>query len=77
MARILHMFGQRQSGLLVNLGSGGEEETAVTSITQQAPDWMLTNRGIIWYTMRFKGSVTAVDQAADLIITHLLHALQR
>ncbi|MCC6607150.1 MAG: DUF91 domain-containing protein [Anaerolineae bacterium] len=52
-------------------------ETAVAAITQQAPDWILTNRGIIWYTMRFKGSVTAVDQAAQLIITHLLHALQR
>jgi hypothetical protein len=50
-------------------------ETAVTHITQQAPDWMLTNRGIIWYTMRFKGSETAVDQAAQLIINNLLSAM--
>jgi hypothetical protein len=52
-------------------------ETAVANITQQAPDWMLTNRGIVWYTMRFKGSETAVDQAAQLIINNLLHALNR
>ena len=51
--------------------------TAVATITRQAPDWMLTNRGIVWYTMRFVGSETAVDVAANLIITHLLHALQR
>jgi hypothetical protein len=50
-------------------------ETAVANITQQAPDWMLTNRGIIWYTMRFVGSETAVDQAAQLIINNLLYAL--
>lgn len=52
-------------------------ETAVATITQQAPAWMQTNRGIIWYMMKFVGSETAVDQAAQLIITHLLHALQR
>lgn len=50
-------------------------ETAVANITQQAPEWMLTNRGIVWYTMKFMGSATAVDQAAQLIITHLLHTL--
>jgi hypothetical protein len=51
-------------------------ETAVTQITQQAPEWMLTNRGKIWYTMRFVGSETAVDQAANLIIDNLLRGLQ-
>lgn len=50
-------------------------ETAVATITQQAPAWMLTNRGKIWYTMRFVGSETAVDQAAHLIINQLLRAL--
>lgn len=50
-------------------------ETAVANITQQAPDWMLTNQGIIWYTMRFVGSDTAVDQAANLIVANLLRAL--
>ncbi len=50
-------------------------ETAVTTIIQQAPDWMQTNRGKIWYTMRFVGSETAVDVAADLIIENVVKAL--
>ena len=50
-------------------------ETAVATITQQAPDWMLTNRGKIWYTMKFVGSETAVDVAANLVIKNLLQAL--
>ncbi|MEZ4592142.1 MAG: hypothetical protein R3D55_13520 [Chloroflexota bacterium] len=41
------------------------------------PEWMQTNRGIVWYTMRFVGSETAVNPPADLIVTNLLQALQR
>ncbi|GJM43154.1 MAG: hypothetical protein DHS20C20_34360 [Ardenticatenaceae bacterium] len=50
-------------------------ETAVANITQQAPEWMLTNRGIIWFTMRFMGSETAVDFVAELIVGNLVKAL--
>ncbi|MFZ1397932.1 MAG: hypothetical protein WAS33_13580 [Candidatus Promineifilaceae bacterium] len=39
------------------------------------PDWMQTNRGIVWYTMKFMGSETAVDTAANLVIKNLLNAL--
>jgi len=47
-------------------------ETAVANITQQAPSNVSTKRGKIWFTMKFIGAETAVDQVADLIISNLI-----
>lgn len=52
-------------------------ETAVAAITQQAPEYVVTSRGVVWFTMKFIGSETAVDQVASLIIKNLIAPLNQ